>query len=103
MKMSLLKSAKDEKNFKFFEHLGFDVYKIHDLEQTDLKIKELIKKEYNTIILSNEVASFSGDIIKKYSKKKDVNIIITPKWLYKYTKYGKYLYIRFRGRYYGCK
>ena len=79
MKISLLKSAKDENNFKFFEHLGFDVYKIKDLEQTDLKIDELIKQNYNTIIISNEVASFSEKIIKKYNKMENINIIITPK------------------------
>ena len=79
MKISLLKSAKDEKNFKLFENLGFDVYKIQDLEQTDSKIDELIKEKYNTIIISNEVASFSEKIIKKYNKMQNVNIIITPK------------------------
>ncbi len=79
MKISLLKSAKDEKNFRLFEYLGFDVYKIYDLEQTDLKIDELIKQNYNTIVISNEVASFSEDIIKKYNKREDINIIITPK------------------------
>lgn len=79
MKISLLKSSKDEINFKIFEHLGFDVYKIQDLEQTDSKIDELIKQNYNTIIISNEVASFSENIIKKYNKLQDINIIITPK------------------------
>jgi len=79
VKISLLKSINDTKNFKFFEKLGFDVYKINDLENTDLKINELIKKNYNTIVISNEVASFSEDIIKKYNKREDINIIINPK------------------------
>lgn len=79
MKISLLKSESDKNKFKFFENLGFDVYKIKDLEETDLKIDELIKKKYNTIVVSNEIASFSQDIIKKYNKNKNVNIIITPK------------------------
>jgi len=79
MKISLLKSANDEKKFKFLEHLGFDVFKIYDLEETDSKINELIKQNYNTIILSNEVAAFSQDIINKYNKKQNINIIITPK------------------------
>jgi hypothetical protein len=35
-------------------------------------------KKSNTIIITNEVASFSSDIIKKYNKKEDINIIITP-------------------------
>ena len=79
MKISLLKSENDKNKFKIFENLGFDVYKIQDLEQTDSKIDELIKKNYNTIVISNEVASFSEKIIKKYNKMQNVNIIITPK------------------------
>lgn len=55
-----------------------DVYEIDDLENTDDKIKELVEQKYDTIVISNEVASFSGDIIKKYSKTEDVNIIIAP-------------------------
>lgn len=55
-----------------------DVYDIADLDKTDEKIKELVDKHYTTIVISNEVASFSEDIIKKYNKTKDVNIIIAP-------------------------
>lgn len=55
-----------------------DVYEINDLEKTDEKIRELVEQKYNTIVISNEVASFSGDIIKKYNKSEDVNIIIAP-------------------------
>lgn len=46
------------------------VFKLQDLEQTDKKIEELVKKQYDTIIVSNDVASFSENIIKKYSKMK---------------------------------
>lgn len=60
-----------------------DVYDIDNLEETDKKIKELIDKNYNTIVLSNEVASFSGDIIKKYKNKENINIIIAPNKQYK--------------------
>ena len=56
--------------------MGFDVYEIEDLEKTDNKINELVEKKYHTIILSNEIAGFSTDIIKKYSKSDTVNIII---------------------------
>lgn len=35
-------------------------------------------KNRDTIILTNEVASFSEDIIKKYNKNENINIIITP-------------------------
>ena len=73
-----IKSSKDTKSFKVFKKLGMDVYEIDDLEKTDEKIRELVDKKYNTIILSNAVASFSGDIIKKYGKTENINIIIAP-------------------------
>lgn len=76
MKISWLKSKKDEKSFKIQQHIGFDVYEIEDLEQTDDKINELVKNQYNTIILSSEVAGFSSDIIKKYKNNDNINIII---------------------------
>ena len=55
-----------------------DVYDINNLEETDMKINELINKNYKTIIISNEVASFSEDIVKRYNKSQNVNIIIAP-------------------------
>jgi vacuolar-type H+-ATPase subunit F/Vma7 len=79
MSISWLKFSKDKKTFKLFESLGMDVYEIDDLERTDEKIKELLNQKYTTIVLSNEVASFSQDIITKYSKNKDINIIISNK------------------------
>lgn len=75
MKISWLKSKNDNKSFKFQKNIGLDVYEIEDLEKTDLKINELTKN-YNTIVISNEVASFSTDIIKKYVKDDNINIII---------------------------
>lgn len=79
MGISWLKSSNDNKSFKLFKGLGMDVYEIDDLEKTDEKIKELVEQKYNTIILSNEVASFSEDIIKKYNKTDNINIIIAPR------------------------
>ena len=76
MKMSWIKYEKDEKSFKVPEKLGFDVFKLEDLEKTDNKIKELIDRRYDTIIMTNELASFSEDIIKKYSKDRNISIII---------------------------
>ena len=78
MAISWIKSAKDNKSFRIFKGLGMDVYEIEDLDKTDEKIKELVNKDYNTIVISNELASFSQDIIKKYNKTYDVNIIIAP-------------------------
>lgn len=78
MAISWIKSSKDNKSFKVFKGLGMDVYEIDDLEKTDEKIRELIEQKYNTIVISNEVASFSEDIIKKYRKVENINIIISP-------------------------
>lgn len=78
MAISWIKSSKDNKSFKIFKNLGMDVYDIDDLDKTDEKIKELVEQKYNTIVISNELAGFSQDIIKKYSKTEDINIIIAP-------------------------
>ena len=77
MKISWIKYEKDAKSFRLPEALGFDVFKLDDLEQTDNKIKQLIKQNYDTIVISNEVAGFSEDIIKKYQKDKDIKIVIS--------------------------
>lgn len=76
MKVSWLKYEKDEKSFKIPEALGFDVIKLGNPEETDNKIKELMKKEYKMIVVSNEIAGFSEDIITKYNRDKNVSIII---------------------------
>ncbi len=76
MAISWIKSTKDNKSFKVFKKLGMDVYEIDDLEKIDEKITELVEQKYNTIVLSNEVASFSEDIIRKYGKAENINIII---------------------------
>ena len=49
---------------------------LEEPEDTDKKINELINDNCKTIILSNEIASFSNDIITKYKKQDDVSIII---------------------------
>ena len=69
MKFVLLKGSNDKKSFRMFESLGAEVERIEDLDDTDNKIKELINKDYRTIIITNEVAGFSESIIKKQSKK----------------------------------
>lgn len=77
MKLSWIKYEKDAKSFRLPEALGFDVFKLQDLEETDKTIKNLIRQEYDTIIISNEVAGFSENIIKKYQKDKDIKIVIS--------------------------
>ena len=76
MKISWVKYEKDDESFKMPERLRFDVFKLGEPEKTDDKIKELINKRYDTIIVTNEIASFSEDIVKKYSKDRNINIII---------------------------
>lgn len=76
MKLSWIKYEKDNHNFKLPEKLGLDVFKLNNPEQVDLKIDELIKNKYDAIILSNEIASFSNNIVKKYMKDKEIKIII---------------------------
>lgn len=78
MKFSCIKAKEDEHSFRFLQGIGAKVYELEDLEKTDEIISELIQKNYTTIFLSNEVAGFSEDIIKKYRKNQEVNIIIAP-------------------------
>lgn len=78
MKITLLKGSNDKKSFKLFETLGAKVNTVDDLEKTDDKIKELIRQNYTTIIMTNEVAGFSESIIKKYNRTNDIKIIIAP-------------------------
>lgn len=78
MKITMLKGSNDKKSFKFFETMGVEIHQIQDLDKTDKKIKELIDKNYTTIILTNEVAGFSENIIKKYRKTNDIKIVIAP-------------------------
>lgn len=77
MKISWIKYEKDTKSFRLPQALGFDVFSLSDLEKTDETMKNLIKQDYDTIILSNEVAGFSEDIIKKYQKNKEIKIVIS--------------------------
>ena len=58
--------------------LGFDVYEIQDLEKTDETLKELVNQQYDTIFMTNEVASFSEDLVKKYYKSDAIKIFIAP-------------------------
>lgn len=85
MKVSWLKSINDNESFSNIKRMGFEVIELEDLEDTDKTLNNLYKQNYNTVIISNEVASFSQDIIKKYRKNENINIIITPskrKWIF---------------------
>ena len=76
MNVLWIKLEQDKKSFRIPENLGFEVLKIRDTENIDKKIDELIRKNYNTIILSNEIAGFSQKINKEYLRNKNINIII---------------------------
>lgn len=76
MKIVWVKNQNDEKNFRLQENMGWEVRKIQDLEKVDQKLEELIQEKYDTIVISNELSYFSENIIRKYQKKDDVNIII---------------------------
>ena len=78
MRISWIKDANDNKSFRIFKNLGFDVFDIDNPENVDNKIEELVNNNYDTIVVSNEIAGFSEDIIKKYEESQNVNIIITP-------------------------
>lgn len=79
MKVSWVRAKDDNKNFEVLKNLGFDVYSMEEPENTDKKIEELIQNDCKIIILSNEIASFSSDIITKYNKDEDISIVISPK------------------------
>lgn len=83
MKISWIKYEKDEKSFRMPETLGMEVLKLKDPEETDNTIKNLIQKNYNMLILSNEIAGFSQDIIKKYQRDRNISIIIASDKEYK--------------------
>lgn len=79
MKISCIKSNKDNESFNFFKSIGCNIVELNDLEKVDKEIDNLVNEKYRTIILSNDVAGFSENIIKKYSKTEDINIIIAPR------------------------
>ena len=76
--MSWIKAKQDKKSFRIVQNLGMDVIELEDLEQTDKTIQDLVDKEYQTIVVTNEVAGFSGDIMTKYQKSDNIHIVIAP-------------------------
>ena len=49
---------------------------LDDLENVDNTLNHLIKENYTTFFITNEVAGYSEDLFKKYYNSKDINIII---------------------------
>ncbi len=79
MKISWIKQEKDNQNFAIAERLGMEVHRLSNPEEVDKTMEELIQNNCHTIVLSNEIAGFSEDIIKKYQNKKDIHILISPR------------------------
>jgi len=77
VRISCIKYYKDNNSFSFLKAIGANIIELNDLEKTDEELEKLVKNKYKTIFISNEVASFSEDIIKKYNKNDDIKIIIT--------------------------
>ena len=75
MKVSFIKFEED---YQLPKLLGMDIKEIKEPEEIDNKIKELKKQKYTTIVIPNELASFSQDIISKYKYDPTLNIIIVP-------------------------
>ena len=78
LKISWVKYKNDNKSFRFFKNIGMDVVDIENREDIDTAINSLVSNDYKTIILSSDVAAFSNDIITKYQKSDDINIVIMP-------------------------
>ena len=77
MKISFIKYEK-EKDFKIPQLFGMNIEEIKEPEQIDEKIEELKKQKYTTIVIPNELVSFSQDIISKYKYDPTLNIVIVP-------------------------
>ena len=80
MKVSWIKQENDNRNFAIAERLGLGVYRLSNPEEVDKTMEDLINNQNcKNIVLSNEIAGFSEDIIKKYKTDNNVNIFISPR------------------------
>ena len=78
MKISFIKYEKDINKYNIPKLLGINVEEIKEPEDVDKKIDELKEKQYRTIVIPNELASFSEKLEKQYKYDPGINIIITP-------------------------
>lgn len=74
-----MKYAGDTNHFKWPQMFGMDVIALENLEQVDETLQRLVEEGCQTIIVTDEVASFSEDMIKTYPYQKEVRIIIAPR------------------------
>ena len=73
-----LKYYKDKESFGFWKKIGMNVLEIKEPEKIDEIIDNLDDRIPKTIILKDELASFSNSIISKYKNTPNLNIIIVP-------------------------
>lgn len=78
MKISFIRYKDDTQNFKMAKGMGMDVFEIEEPEKIDDQIEELKNKHYTTIVIPNELASFSERLENNYKYDPRINIIITP-------------------------
>ena len=68
---------KNEKQKIFLNaNFGVEVIEIDDAEEIDNVLKNISNKKRTTIFMSDEIASFSEDIVKKYRRDKNIKIMI---------------------------
>ena len=73
-----LKYYKDKESFGFWKKIGMNVLELKEPEKIDEIIDNLDDRIPKTIILKDELASFSNSIISKYKNTQNLNIIIVP-------------------------
>lgn len=78
MKIAMLKAKGDDNHFPILSAIGGKLIEVEDMEKTDDILRSLVEQQYTSIWLSNEVASFSQDIITKYETENGVHIFISP-------------------------
>ncbi len=78
MKISFIKYEKDINKYNIPKLLGINVEEVKEPEDIDKKIDELKEQQYTTIVIPNELASFSEKLEKQYKYDSRINIIITP-------------------------
>lgn len=78
MKISFLKYYKDKESFNMLQKLGMDVYEVKEPEQIDNIIENLKQEKYTSVVIPNDLASFSENIISKYQNDNNFNIVIIP-------------------------
>lgn len=77
MKMTYIRFL-EEKQPVVTKLFPIQTIKIKDPESIDERLESLKEQNYDTFLISSQLASFSQDVIKKYEKDKNIKIIILP-------------------------